>query len=328
MRNLVYACIAKRPEDRPATAAHLARAAQALRRGDVQGAIAAVPGVAGHDPISSFATDTQAATRVISAGAAGYGAAGYGAAAGAAGAVATPTTATEPIARKRNPWVWPLVAIVSVLAVALIAIIIVLLVRPSDGPAPTPSRSTTPSASKTPSATPTPTATATVINRDDYIGKPFDQVASALGNLGYGVNQANGPAASTPSQEGTVSNLTHTGAVPKGKEITVYVYQPYPGPPAPSAATAPAGPQHGTITIAWTRYAGCPSGYQLTGYVFNGGGSSNYTVHGGNTVGADATSVDIDLSPTASSATVTYQASCGTSGMQSAVSNPLTIPIG
>ena len=35
------------PADRPASAAHLARAAQALRRGDVGGAAAAVPGVAG-----------------------------------------------------------------------------------------------------------------------------------------------------------------------------------------------------------------------------------------------------------------------------------------
>ena len=37
VRNLVFACIAKNPADRPASAAHLARAAQALRRGDVAG---------------------------------------------------------------------------------------------------------------------------------------------------------------------------------------------------------------------------------------------------------------------------------------------------
>ncbi len=43
VRNLVYSCIAKNPADRPQSAAHLARAAQALRRGDVAGATAAVP---------------------------------------------------------------------------------------------------------------------------------------------------------------------------------------------------------------------------------------------------------------------------------------------
>ena len=45
VRNLVYSCIAKNPADRPASAAHLARAAQALRRGDVEAAAAAVPGI-------------------------------------------------------------------------------------------------------------------------------------------------------------------------------------------------------------------------------------------------------------------------------------------
>ncbi|WP_316300018.1 serine/threonine-protein kinase, partial [Clavibacter michiganensis] len=35
VRNLVMSCIAKKPADRPQSAAHLARAAQALRRGDV-----------------------------------------------------------------------------------------------------------------------------------------------------------------------------------------------------------------------------------------------------------------------------------------------------
>ena len=43
VRNLVFACIAKNPADRPASAAHLARAATALRRGDVQAAAASVP---------------------------------------------------------------------------------------------------------------------------------------------------------------------------------------------------------------------------------------------------------------------------------------------
>ncbi len=44
---LVMSCIAKKPADRPATAANLARAAQALRRGDVAAATVAVPALAG-----------------------------------------------------------------------------------------------------------------------------------------------------------------------------------------------------------------------------------------------------------------------------------------
>ena len=315
VRNLVYACIAKRPEDRPATAAHLARAAQALRRGDVQGAVAAVPGVAGHDPVAAFATDTSAATRLLPAGAA----------VAAAGSVPTPQTATATV-RRRNPWTWPLIAIVAVLAVALIAIIIVLLIKPTGHAAPTKSSHTT--QSSTPTQSKTPTSSSNLINEDDYVGKPYDQVASALGALGYAVDRQDGPAASSPNDEGTVSGLNPTGNVEKGKTIKVFVYGAYPGAPAPSAATAPSGPQHGTITIAWTPYAKCPSGFPLSGYVFNGGASSGYTIPSGNTVDKTAQSVDIDLSTTATSATVTYQASCGSAGLQSATSSPLNIPIG
>src|SRR5690606_14362459 len=45
VRNLVMSCLAKKPADRPATSAHLSRAAVALRRGDVSSAAAAVPAI-------------------------------------------------------------------------------------------------------------------------------------------------------------------------------------------------------------------------------------------------------------------------------------------
>ena len=46
VQNLVMAMIAKKPEDRPASSAAVARAATALRRGDVAAAAAAVPAIA------------------------------------------------------------------------------------------------------------------------------------------------------------------------------------------------------------------------------------------------------------------------------------------
>ncbi|HXR43971.1 MAG TPA: protein kinase [Pseudolysinimonas sp.] len=313
VRNLVYACIAKRPEDRPASTGHLARAAQALRRGDVAGAIAAVPGVAGHDPIAAFsAADTSAATRLLPAGA----------------AVATPgVAAADTPVRRRNPWTWPLVAIVSVLAVVLIAIVIFLLVRPTgtDGP-------TTPSASasvpsKAPSPTPTPTATSVLINSADYVGKQFNDVATALGNAGFEVNQLAGPVADTPNKNGTVSSLDPTGNVDKGKTIKVYVYQDYPGAPSPQAPTAATGTHSGgdTVAIGWTPYTGCPSGYPLAGYTFTVQGATLAPANQ-NPQAKDATTLDIVLSTSATQATVTYVATCG-SGLQSAPSGTLTIPI-
>ena len=67
VRNLVYSCIAKNPADRPASAAHLARAAQALRRGDVAAAAAAVPGVVGTGSLAVLRSpsDDNQATRLL-----------------------------------------------------------------------------------------------------------------------------------------------------------------------------------------------------------------------------------------------------------------------
>jgi len=318
VRNLVYACIAKRPEDRPATSAHLARAAQALRRGDVPGAIAAVPGIAGHDPISTFATDTAAATRVLSAGAP------------AAGPLAA-TAAEEPAAKRRNPWMIPLIVIVSVLAVALIALLLAVFLRPSGSTSPStsPDASKTPSAPKTPSSVPSPSATTHVIVSGDYVGKPFTQVQAQLIALGYRVDQQQGPGASTPNDNGTVSRINPTGPLPAGSEIQVYVYQDYPAnSPAPNAPSGPStGVAGSTVSISWTPYTGCPSGYALSGYTvtlngatFAPGYSNPFAADGSNTA-------KIVLSITGTSASVTYQASCGPSGLQSAASNPLTIAI-
>ncbi|MFC5502281.1 serine/threonine-protein kinase [Lysinimonas soli] len=313
VRNLVYACIAKRPDDRPASAAHLARAAQALRRGDVAGAAAAVPGIAGDDPFTTFTTPigTTAATRLLPAG---------GAAAVLPATVQTPT-------RRRNPWTWPLIAIVSLLAVALIAIIIVLLIRPTGSDTPTPSTSTSSQPSKTPSPTPSPSSTLILVNQSDYINKPFSDVQSKLIALGFGVDEVTGPTATTPDLNGAVSSLNPTGNLSKGQTIKVAVYQDYPGPPAPATPTAATGPHSAgdTVPIAWTTYTGCPSGHALVGYTFT---LTNATFASGssNPFAPGATSANIVLG-SAGQATVKYIASCGSDGISSAPSGTLTITV-
>ena len=79
VRNLVYACIAKKPEDRPTSAANLSRAAQALRRGDIAAATAAVPEPRRRrsrlHPAAHPAGSTTA-TRVLAPGEGGFGSAG------------------------------------------------------------------------------------------------------------------------------------------------------------------------------------------------------------------------------------------------------------
>ncbi|MEO6534121.1 MAG: protein kinase [Pseudolysinimonas sp.] len=314
VRNLVYACIAKRPEDRPASTGHLARAAQALRRGDLEAAIAAVPGIAGE---GAFATTTPigtAATRLLPSTAPGMGA-------------GLPLTAETPTPRRRNPWTWPLIAIVALLAVALIAIIIVLVVKPNGGgPTASTSHSTH---SSTPSTTPTPSATSYNLKPSDYVGKTFDDVSAALTAMGFGIDREDGPAADSPSGNGTVSGINPYGNQPVGKTITVNVFTNYPGAVPPQTPTAAGGPHNSgdTVAIGWTTYSGCPTGYALSGYTLN---LTNATFAAGssNPFAKDATSANIVLGDPGT-ATVNYTATCGTGSgaFPSAVSGTLSITV-
>lgn len=321
VRNLVYACIAKRPEDRPSSAAHLARAAQALRRGDVQGAAAAVPGIAGDDAFASLTTPigTQA-TRLLPANTPLI-------------APGVPPTSELPVVRRRNPWTWPLIIIVGVLAVALIAILIVWTVSPTPTPVPSPSNSTTSSApSKTPTApSPSPTSTLINLNPSDYVGMPYQTVADALQKLNFGISRDDGPVAATPTQNGTVSRINPYGNQIPDTTITIYVYQDYVGPPAPTDAPSVATGAHNagdSVAIGWTSYGGCPTGYALSGYTVT---LTNATFASGsnNPFGASATSANIILGTAGTPATVSYTASCGTGSgaLTSAASPTATITV-
>jgi serine/threonine protein kinase len=321
VRNLVYACIAKRPEDRPQSTAHLARAAQALRRGDLQGAVAAVPGIAGEEAFAQFTTPigTQA-TRLLPS------------VVGAAVGGPPPTTELPPPPR-RNPWTWPLIAIVAVLAVALIAIIIVLLVRPTGTGSATPS-ATTPSSqttSSTPSLTPTPTSTLIYLSLADYVGKPYNDVSSALIAKGFGIFKGTGPVATTPTQNGTVSSINPYGNQTPDKTITIYAYQDYVGPPTPSAATAPAsGTSGATVAITWGEYKACPTGYSLSAYTVtltnakfaSDGNSGSGPGTPSSTFGPTSNRApNIVLGTAGTDAAVSYTATCGT-GSSALTSGP------
>ena len=311
VRNLVYACIAKKPADRPQTAAHLARAAQALRRGDIAGAAAAVPGIeGGADTFTSILganSTTSAVTRVLPSNGSGRG-----------------TTAELPVNdNRRSPLTWPLVAAVSVLAVALTAIIIFFLISPKGGSGETPSGSpTVTQTSSTP--TTTPTSDKVRIDPDDYVGRPFEDVRDALDALELGVDQQSAGPAPEPDLEGTVSSLNPTGNVTKGSTITVRVYGAFPTPSAPATAQAPAGPflSGDEVSVTFPGYSGCPSNHPLTGYQFSLGNAS--FTSGGNPVSGSPLSITLGAAGT--DATVSYVALCS-DGITSSSSGTLSINV-
>jgi len=311
VRNLVYACIAKNPADRPSSAAHLARAAQALRRGDVAAAAAAVPGILGGGHAATigpnYGQNTQA-TQLLPSN----------------GPVTTPSLPTE--TKRRSPWTRPLVALVSLLAVVLIGTIIALLINPT--PTPTDPTSAPPTISKPSSPAPSPSASDRVkLDDSELLGRTQDVVSDRLTELGLTLDARIGTVAPSEDQEGLAYSVNPKGNVRKGETITVSFYAEIPPPPEatkPSAMTASPGPYTvgGTVTFTWTTYAGCPSGQSLNGFsvqVQNG----TFVTGNSNRPPGD-TSVDIILTGPAGTATnVTYSALC--SSVESPQSDATTV---
>jgi len=294
VRNLVYSSIAKNPADRPATAAHMARAAQSLRRGDVAAAAAAVPGVIGSGSLANtaganYGKPSDATTRLLPS---------------------PVTTSTAEIPRKRSPWTWPLIAFIAVVAVVLIAVLITLLNPPTeDEPSPPPSSS--PPVSQ-PSIT--PTATAIVVDKANIEGSTQAQVDAYLKGLGLVLDPRVGKPASSVEQVGIAYLVNPTGKVQKGAVIAVTFYGELPKPTATPTLTVDGGttkPVDGEATILWSKYL-CPSGFDVTGYQFT---YTNATAPASpNPVGPDVNSLVLELPSTPGSVTIKYYAQCGDAG--------------
>ena len=319
VRNLVFSCIAKKPADRPASAANLARAAQALRRGDLQGAALAVPAVLGGVPVSDATmvmprTLDTGATTVLNIPA------------------ATAATDVDLETKKRNPWTWPLIALVGVLVLVLAGAVFALVSggTPTPAPATTTSNSTpasTPNTTpaNTPTSTPTPTTAAVV--EGDYIGKPYDTVSAELSALGMNVNRVEGTAALDPATVGFVYGVTPSGpTVAKGTTIAVKVYGPVPVVAAPGSAplldgsTTTAAKPGDTVVVTWPAYAGCPSGSTVSGYSIFMDGASVGTVAGSVTTFNLTAPGPVDMDHP-----VTYQVGCGP--LQSGISPAATLTV-
>jgi serine/threonine protein kinase len=310
VRNLVAACIAKNPADRPASAAALARAAQALRRGDVPAAAAAVPGVLGGATLGALAPANEQATQATQL-------------LPSAGGVNTPALPTE--TSRRNPWTWPLVALISLLAVVLIGTLIAILTPPGGGDDPGTS-SPPPSTSSTPTTTPTNNRVA--LDQDDILGRNQETVQAFLTGLGLQLDAQVGTVAPSEAQVGLAYAVNPTGNVRKGEVITVRFYDAIPDPVAtkPSAMTAPAGPHLAgdDVTVSWAIYAGCPAGHPLSGFSIIVSGGDAAVADGNPTRPAGATSVAITLDSTPGGQTaISYTAIC--TDLESEPSDAITI---
>jgi eukaryotic-like serine/threonine-protein kinase len=313
VRNLIFASIAKKPSDRPASAQAFARAAQALRRGDVGAAAAIVPAITGAAATEATqvlgAVASEDATRVLPS----------------MGGAAAVSTDTQPAPTQRSPWTWPLIALSSVLLLALVGVLIAVFAEPNE-PAPVPSNtaSVEPTEIETPS--PTPTVDTVLIVEEEWVGLTRAQVQERAARLDLRIEEVDGNIAPSRDQQGLSYRTTPIrGEVQTGTLLTVYFYTDIPTPPRPSnLAIAPGEgpyPAESEVTLSWPAYTDCPASYSLEGY--------NVTIVGGtpaqgNPLPASTTSLVVTLAESGQ-LRVTYVALCGS--LQSERSAELAVPI-
>jgi eukaryotic-like serine/threonine-protein kinase len=334
IRRLVFACIAKAPSDRPTTAALLARAAQALRRGDVLAAASAVPAVLPAGVAApTMAMQTDAATTVLPSQAPGFDTMLMGVPSGTPTSATTayprtapvgPPTVTGPYGggdgpqddgpRKRSPWTIPLVILIVLLAILLVVFLVNTLGKGSQNAGasgdPTSGR---PASSAGPSSS--AAAEPVTLNPDDYVGKQYATVKSQLEAKGLEVvgDEQEPTDASTSGQVTKVTPLS----VPAGGTVTVTYFGQSSAPSAPTSApttssrTVASGQQ---FTVSWSAYS-CAAG--------TGGSLSGYTVKPSGAVAStdeiplgserSTTITAATLAPGAKNGTITvrYSANCG-----------------
>lgn len=316
VQNLVMAMIAKKPDDRPATASAVARAATALRRGDLAGAAAAVPAIAAGTAIADDVTqllgaaDTSAATSLLP----GVGAAG----------VVAMTETEEDQKRKRSPWTWPLIALIALLLLVLGGTLWAIFANQDGGdPTPTPSESQS-SASPTPSNTPTEA----LIDIDGLglEGLSCDEASQLAKDAGVdAVDCVAGNAAPSADQVGTVYQISPSGRIPASQLLTLTFYgdqTPLSAPGAPRLSTPVE--QGGTVTVSWDGYScpsgtGSPSAYNFTatrGQFSNGQSTSSFP--------ADARTAPLTVTGAeGETVIVTYTVSCtGNNEQRTSPSSP------
>ncbi|MBW4041111.1 MAG: protein kinase [Acidobacteria bacterium] len=341
IRRLVFACIAKAPSDRPTTAALLARAATALRRGDVLAAASAVPAVlpAGVSA-PTMAMQTESATTVLPSQGPGFDTMLMGVPGGAATTTAYqqspvgPPTVTGPYGpgdgphddgpRRRSAWTIPLVILIAILAVLLVVFLVSTLTA-GKKPSPGTSGSTGAQTSTTaPAKSPSPTATPLVLDPNNYYGKQFTAVSAQLQGMGLQVT-GNPQTPTSASDAGKVTNIDPTSTT-VGSTVTVTYYSAPTTPAKPSSPpTTGSNPvtTGQSFTVSWPKYT-CKSG--------TGGSLSGYTLK---VSGAAAAPGDMPLGTVQSAQvtagsnpgtiTIVYSANCG--AVETPDSSPLKVTV-
>ncbi|RCK59952.1 protein kinase domain-containing protein [Microbacterium sorbitolivorans] len=255
VRQLVMSMIAKKPDERPASAAAVSRACNALRRGDINAAIAAAPMLANAGGVAA-----DEVTQLL------------GAAGGATQMM--PTTSPLPMGeqapkpkKKRSPWTGPLIALIILLVVVIAGAAYGVLSGQFGGNDEPAAEDPTPAATESEEPTPTPSATSILVDMQalGLEGMTCDEASQALHDQEAKITLKceTGEAASTADDVGKIYKLDSRGFVEEGTVVTASVYDELISIPAPTDA-----PQFdtdelvrgSTVQLSWNNSFTCPTG--------------------------------------------------------------------
>ncbi|SDQ15872.1 serine/threonine protein kinase [Curtobacterium sp. UNCCL20] len=302
---LVMSCIAKKPADRPATAANLARAAQALRRGDVAAATVAVPAIGGAGTVAFNPPQGQgndAATALLGTQA--------GAVAGGPGTPGSPVTGEDDEPKKKRAWIWWLVGIIALLVIG--GVIAAFAINGNNAPEPSSSRSSTPKQTQTQSQTPSaaPTQTRVLVNASDYVGLSVTDAQAKLQQAHLTSRVEDGDPAPSADKANTVQSISPTGSLAEGSLVVIQQYTAQPTVNQPNSASPGAVSADGRVTFSWAA-ATCPTGYTVASYAYTITGGKDGSSQTSGTLDADHRSVDVQIDAIGKSASLSYTVTCG-----------------
>ncbi|MFT4214417.1 MAG: serine/threonine protein kinase [Microbacterium sp.] len=322
--NFVMCMIAKKPEERPSSASAVARAATALRRGDVGAAAAIVPAIAGDVPLDDVTQllgaglATQEATRILPA-------------ADDLDTEPESEEESEPKRKKRSPWTWPLIALIALLLIVLGGTLFALFSNQAEETvSSTTTTTSTTAAAESPTESATPEVTTVAIADLGFSGKTCDAALEiAEENDMTAVSCVPGDAASSEDDEGKIYQVNPSaGNVPLDQVVTLTYYTSQAAldtPTVPSVVNSPSGSM--TFTVTWDAFV-CPAGSNVTAYnftVING----TFDVNGTTTYQSPTSPRSLTVTATGDAGQlvlVSYTATCGDRTTTSSPEGQATIP--
>jgi serine/threonine-protein kinase len=304
VRQLVMACLAKKPEGRPQSAEDLAKAAVAIAAGNSEEGLSYIPDGSDAPATGDGAVEKKKRKKRGRDTDRGVG----------------PTnTQPIPLVKRLSPkQLWLLlggsgVALIAIVVVALLLVSrgigqgeevvepdVPVVVEPDTSEPVEPVERPDPGPIiPNPEPAPEPETTAVTVPEADLVGKTQSQVSEILSGLGLRLDAISGNVASAPDLVGTAYRVNPRGQVAPGTLIAVYFYSAIPNPPAPlqmavSGADADGYNPGDTVILSWPAYAQCPSGFPVSGYRLEIVGATLVNP-ATPSVGSDVTQVEVEL---------------------------------